>query len=154
MAYSVRSFRPASFCCGQSSSVSRSLFPWRLIQSGRQALIAAVLIGLMGGLANAACIDIAMRACPPGLQGTMMMMIAAAFTLSMRGGDVVGSWIYGLSPQYGFQYCVIAITCTYLLIVPLIPLVPKHLTKTADGQPNPEEDAIVLAEIGKAAETA
>jgi len=66
--------------------------PMAFVHSGRQALLMAVLIGLMGGLANAACIDIAIRACPPGLQGTLMMMVAATFPLSSRGGDVVGSW--------------------------------------------------------------
>lgn len=120
------------------------------IHTGQQALAAAVLIGLMGGMANVACIDIGMRACPPGLQGTLMMMIAAAFALSMRGGDVLGSWIYGLSPQHGFQYCVVAITVAYALILPVIPFIPKHLVKTADGEPNPEQEAIVLAEIGNA----
>jgi len=124
--------------------------PMAFIHTGQQALLAAVLIGLMGGLANAACIDIAIRACPPGLQGTLMMIIAATFAISMRAGDVLGSWIYGLSPKYGFQYCVIAITVTYALILPVIPLIPKQLTATADGEPNPEEEALVLAEIGNA----
>jgi len=104
----------------------------------------------MGGMANVACIDIAIRACPPGLQGTMMMIIAATFALSMRAGDVLGSWIYGLNSKYGFQYCVIAITVTYALILPVIPLIPKQLTATADGERNPEEEASVLAEIGLA----
>ena len=67
------------------------------IQNGQQALLAAVLIGLLGGMANAACIDIAMRACPPGLQGTLMMMM---------------------------------------------------ITAAADGEPNPEDEASVLREIG------
>jgi hypothetical protein len=123
--------------------------PMAFIHTGRQALLMAVLIGLMGGLANAACIDIAIRACPPGLQGTLMMMIAATFALSSRGGDVLGSWLYGLSPTYGFQYCVIAITLTYALILPVIPFIPKEITSTADGEPNPEEEARVLDEIGE-----
>jgi MFS family permease len=124
--------------------------PMAFIHTGQQALLAAVLIGLMGGLANAACIDIAIRACPPGLQGTLMMMVAATFALSMRGGDVLGSWIYGLSPKYGFQYCVIAITVTYALILPVIPFIPKQLTATADGEPNAEAEALVFEEIGDA----
>ena len=123
--------------------------PMAFIHSGRQALLMAVLIGLLGGLANTACIDIGIRACPPGLQGTLMMMIAATFPLSSRGGDVLGSWIYGLSPQYGFQYCVIAITVTYALILAVIPFVPKQITATADGEPNPEE-ALVRREISEA----
>ena len=124
--------------------------PMAFVHSGRQALLMAVLIGLMGGLANAACIDIAIRACPPGLQGTLMMMVAATFPLSSRGGDVVGSWIYGLSPRYGFQYCVIAITETYALILAVIPFVPKEITATADGEPNPLDQALVLRETGEA----
>lgn len=124
--------------------------PLAFIHTGGQALIAAVFIGLMGGLANAACIDIAIRACPPGLQGTLMMMIAATFALSMRAGDVVGSWIYGLSPEYGFDGCVIAITLTYALILAVIPFLPRQITATADGEPNPEDEALVLAEVRSA----
>src|SRR5579871_2241727 len=122
--------------------------PMAFIHNGQQALLAAVLIGLLGGMANVACIDIAMRACPPGLQGTLMMMIAATFALSMRGGDVFGAWIYGLSPEHGFMYCVIAITLSYALILPVIPFLPKQITATADGEPNSEDEAAVLAEIG------
>lgn len=120
--------------------------PMAFIHNGRQALVAAVLIGLMGGMANVACIEISMRACPPGLQGTLMMIIASTFALSMRGGDVFGTWIYGLSPAHGFTYCVIAITLCYALILPVIPFIPKQITSTADGEPNPEEKALVLSE--------
>jgi MFS family permease len=115
--------------------------PMAFIHSGRQALLMAVLIGLMGGMANAGCIDIAIRACPPGLQGTMMMIIAATFALSSRGGDVVGSWIYALNPKYGFDYCVLAITISYALILPVIPFLPKELTAAADGELGPAGDA-------------
>jgi MFS family permease len=125
--------------------------PMAFIHSGRQALMMAVLIGLAGGLANVATIDISMRACPPGLQGTLMMLVVAVIQLSFRGGDVVGSWIYGLNPRYGFQYCVVAITVVYILILPVIPFLPKHLTRHSDGEPNPEEEALVLAEIGESA---
>ena len=121
--------------------------PMAFIHTGNQALWAAALMGLLGGLANVACIDIGMRACPPGLQGTMMMIIAATFYISSRGGDVFGSWIYGLSPEYGFLYCVIAVTVTYALIVLVIPFIPKQITATADGEASPEEEAFVLKEI-------
>lgn len=120
--------------------------PMAFIQSGSQALWAALPIGLMGGMANVACIDIAMRACPPGLQGTLMMIIASTFALSMRGGDMVGTWIYGLSPTHGFQFCVLAITLCYALILPLIFLLPRYLTTTPDGQANPEEEVLVQRE--------
>jgi MFS family permease len=121
--------------------------PLAFIHSGSQALLAAVFIGLMGGLANAAVIDIAIRACPPGLQGTLMMIVMSLYPFSSRVGDVFGSWIFGLSPTRGFLYCVVAITITYALVLPLIPLLPKQLIATADGEPNPEEEASMLAEI-------
>ena len=124
--------------------------PMAFIHTGTQALIVAVLIGLLGGLANAAVVDIAIRACPPGLQGTLMMIVVALYPLSSRVGDVVGSWIFGLSPRYGFQYCVVAITVVYALILPLIPLLPKQLIATADGEANPEDEASVRAEIALA----
>jgi Major Facilitator Superfamily len=123
--------------------------PMAFIHTGSQALLTAVIAGLLGGMANAAIIDIDIRACPPGLHGTLMMIIAAIYSLSARSGDVFGSWIFDLNPKHGFQYCVVAITVTYALILPLIPLLPKELTATADGEPNPDEETAVLAEIGE-----
>ena len=122
--------------------------PMAFIHTGNQALVAAVFIGLMGGMGNAVVVDIAIRACPPGLHGTLMMIVMSLYPFSSRVGDVFGSWLFGLSPTHGFLYCVVAITITYALILPLIPLLPKHLVATADGEPNPEEEASVLAEIG------
>jgi hypothetical protein len=48
---------------------------------------------------------------------------------------------------------VIAITIVYAAILPVIYRVPKELMATADGQPNPEIDAQILAEIGEAEAT-
>jgi len=78
--------------------------------------------------------------------------LVGLFAFSMRGGDVLGSWIYSLSPMYGFQYCVIAITVTYALILPVITFIPTHVIATADGEPNPEEETLVLSEIATAGE--
>ena len=121
--------------------------PLAFIHSADLALALAVPMGLMGGLATAAYIDLAMRSCPPGLQGTLMALVDAGIILSYRGGDVLGSWIYGSSPAHGFQYCVIAITTVYALMLPTLLLIPKELTATADGEPNPVVAAEVLAEL-------
>lgn len=112
-------------------------------------MLSAIQQGLMGGVATAAYYDLAMRACPPGLQGTLMMLVDGVYVLALRGGDVVGSWIYGSSPTHGFLYCVIVTTSIYALILPLILLVPKELMATADGEPNPGLDAETLAEIAE-----
>jgi predicted MFS family arabinose efflux permease len=129
------------------------MIPLAFVHSAYLAVVLAIPIGLMGGIAAAAYWDLAMRSCPPGLQGTLMMMADGVFQLSYRGGDYLGSWIYGSSPAHGFLYCVLVTTMVYALILPLILLVPKTLIATADGQPNPQVDAQVLAEIAVDART-
>ena len=99
------------------------------------------------GIATAAYFDLAVRSCPPSLQGTLMMMGWGVFTLSYRGEDVLGSRIYASNPANGFFYCVIATTLVYTLIFPLILLVPKELIATADGEANPEVEEEVLEEV-------
>jgi MFS family permease len=110
------------------------MIPLVFIHTGTQALFMAVPIGAMGGVAAAAIYDLAMRSCPPGLQGTMMMLIEGGNQLSTRASDLLGTRIFALSPTHGFLYCVIAITLIYALIIPVIFLVPKHLIATTDGQ--------------------
>jgi hypothetical protein len=78
----------------------------------------AGVIGLLGGMANAATIDIAIRACPAGLQGTLMMIVMSLYPLSSRVGDVFGSSLFGLSPKHGFQYCVWPLPSPTLLSFP------------------------------------
>ncbi len=119
------------------------------VSSANLALAMAVPIGLLGGMATAAYFDLAMRSCPPGLQGTLMMLADGVYLLSARGGDLLGSRIYNASPAHGFLYCVIATTVVYALILPLIWLIPKELISTADGQPNPVLQREVLEEIGE-----
>jgi len=124
------------------------MIPLAFVHSANLALLLAVPIGLMGGIAGAAYWDLAMRSCPPGLQGTLMMMADGVYQFSYRGGDLLGSWIYASSPAHGFLYCVLTTTAVYALILPLIPLIPKGLIATADGEPNPQVEAEILAEIG------
>jgi MFS family permease len=123
------------------------MIPLAFIHSPNLALVLAAPIGLMGGVATAAYYDLAMRSCPPGLQGTLMMMVDGVYLLASRGGDVLGSKIYESSPTYGFLYCVIATTVVYALILPVILLIPKNLIATAEGEPNPEVEADLLNEI-------
>jgi hypothetical protein len=110
-------------------------------------------MGLMGGMATAAYFDLAMRSCPPGLQGTLMMLVSAGIMLASRGSDLLGAKIYASSPAHGFLYCVIATTAVYALILPVILWIPKQLIATADGEPNPAIEAEVAAEIGEAEAT-
>ena len=49
------------------------MVPLIFIHSVTGALVAAVPIGLMGGIATGAYLDLIIRSCPPGLQGTTLM---------------------------------------------------------------------------------
>jgi MFS family permease len=108
------------------------MVPLFFIHSVTGALIAASAIGLMGGVATAAYMDLIIRSCPHGLQGTMLMMSSALYFIASRFGDVLGTLLYDY--YGGFGVCVVAITVVYALILPALLLVPRHLIDTADGQ--------------------
>ena len=108
------------------------LVPLLFIHSTTGALIAAIPIGLMGGVATAAYMDLIMRSCPRGLQGTTLMLSGSLISVATRFGDVLGTALYDYFG--GFAVCVIATTTVYALILPALWLVPPHLTATADGQ--------------------
>lgn len=110
------------------------MVPLAFIHSAEAALWLAALIGALGGIFAAAMYDLAFRACPAGLQGTLMMLVASANLAATRGGDILGSWIYNSDQVHGFQYCVIAITVVYALILPVILLIPKEILATRDGE--------------------
>jgi Major Facilitator Superfamily len=107
------------------------MIPLLFIHSMTQALIAAVPIGLMGGVATGAYLDLIIRSCPRGLQGTTLMMCGSLYFVVQRFGDVLGTKLY--DDFGGFTVCVIAITAVYTLILPALLLVPKYLIATTDG---------------------
>jgi MFS family permease len=106
--------------------------PLLFVNSVSGALLAAVAMGLMGGVATAAYLDLIIRSCPAGLQGTTLMLSSSLYFIVSRFGDVLGTNLY--DHYGGFVVCVIAITAVYALILPVLLLVPKRLTATADGQ--------------------
>jgi len=108
------------------------LVPLLFLHSMTGALIAAVPSGLMGGMATAAYLDLIIRSCPRGLQGTMLMLSASINVIVTRFGDILGTRLYDF--YGGFTACVIATTAVYALILPVLLLVPRRLIDTADGQ--------------------
>jgi MFS family permease len=108
------------------------LVPLLFIHSPMGALISAVPTGLMGGLATAAYLDLIIRSCPKGLEGTVLMMTTAFYYIVSRLGDLLGTTLY--EKFGGFTICVIAVTVVYALILPVILLVPKRLLVTKDGE--------------------
>jgi MFS family permease len=107
--------------------------PLVFVHSAGAAMIMAVPIGLMGGLASAAYVDLAIRSCPKRLQGTMMLLVVStAYYVAARFGDVWGTQLYDY--KGGFLTTVIATTAVYALILPVLLLAPRTLTSTADGE--------------------
>jgi len=108
------------------------MVPLLFIHTPGQALWAAAPIGLMGGVCSAAYLDLIMRSCPKGLEGTIVMMSTALYWLVSRLGDLLGTVLY--QKFGGFTICVIAITVVYAMILPTLLLVPRRLLATADGE--------------------
>jgi hypothetical protein len=115
--------------------------PLLFVHSSATALWMALPMGLINGFAFAAYWDLALRSCPPGLQGTLMMLVAGAYELAYRAGDLVGANVYGSAATHGFLWCVILATATSVLMLPVLRLIPKQLIATADGEPDPAADA-------------
>ena len=86
----------------------------------------------MGAIANAAYLDLIIRSCPRGLQGTTLMLASALSYVADRFGDVLGIDLYERSG--GFAACVVMITAVYALILPVLLLAPKALIATTDGE--------------------
>jgi len=106
--------------------------PFFFMHTASQALFAAAPIGLMGGVATAAYTDLLIRSCPPGLQGTVLMISIGLYYIAGRFGDVLGTWLFDYFGS--FTVCIVTITVTYALILPTILLVPGELIATADGE--------------------
>jgi Major Facilitator Superfamily len=108
------------------------MVPLLFIHSPSLAVIMAAPSGLMGGVCTAAYLDLIIRSCPKGLEGTIVMLATAFYYIVTRLGDLLGTYLY--AHFGGFGVCVVAITVVYALILPAILLVPKRLLATADGE--------------------
>ena len=109
------------------------MLPLLLVHSVAGALVVAVPVGLVGGFVYAAYIDLAIRSCPKGLPGTMMMLVVTTtFFVAGRFGDLWGTDLYDHAG--GFVTAVIATTAVYALMLPTLLLVPRRLASTADGE--------------------
>jgi len=115
--------------------------PLLFIHSVGAALLAAIPMGLAGGLAQAAFLDLAIRSCPKGLQGTMMMLVTTMYWMAGRFGDVLGTDLY--DHHGGFLTAVLVSIPINALILPVLLLAPRSLIDTADGEARAETDPAV-----------
>jgi MFS family permease len=119
------------------SLVVFQLAPLLFIHTVGALLLAAIPMGLIGGIAQAALTDLAIRSCPAGLQGTFMLLFTTSiYYVAVRCGDVFGADLY--DHHGGFATAILATIGAYALILPLLWLTPRHLISTTDGQSSAE----------------
>ena len=107
--------------------------PLLFTHTANGAILAAIPMGVIGGIAQAALQDLTIRSCPPGLQGTMMMLFTSLYYIAVRFGDLFGTFLY--DHMGGFYTALWATIGVYALILPALLLVPRRLIATADGRP-------------------
>ena len=101
------------------------------VRSAQGALLAAIPMGLLGGIGQAAFTALAIRACPKGLEGTMMMLFLALFWISLRFGDLWGADLY--QHHGGYNTTLWVTIGLYAAILPILLLVPRRLSDTIDA---------------------
>ncbi|MFL5294904.1 MAG: MFS transporter [Phenylobacterium sp.] len=101
------------------------------IRSTSDALLAAASMGLLGGIGQAAFTDLAMRSCPKGLEGAMMMLFLSLFWVSSRLGDLWGADLY--QNHGGYNVALWATIAVYAAILLVVPFVPRRIKATIDA---------------------
>ena len=107
------------------------LVPILWIHSAQSALIVAALMGIMGAVSTAAYYDLLIRACPKGLEGTVMMIAVTGYWICGKWGDLLGSWLY---ERAQYLPCVIATTVVYALILVVLPFIPRTIMEDREEQ--------------------
>jgi MFS family permease len=104
--------------------------PLLFVHTANDAMLAAVFVGIFGGIATPAIMDLLIRSCPKDLEGTMMMMSWSMYSIAVAGGNLWGTDIY--DHHGGFIPCLVITTLVYAAILPIILLVPRDLIASAD----------------------
>jgi MFS family permease len=95
------------------------------------AMIVGAMGGLLGGFPTAAYMDLIVRSCPVGLEGTGVMLSTAAYAIAGNSGNVFGSFVYA---HGGFTVAIIVTTLATALILPLLWAVSPELVATREGE--------------------
>jgi MFS family permease len=105
--------------------------PLLFIKTADLAVWSALPLGILGGIAQVAFMDLAMRACPEGLEGTMMMLLWSCYWISYRLGDLWGGDLY--DHHGGFSVAIWATIGVYAAILPVLLLVPRRIVAGTDA---------------------
>ncbi len=113
-----------------------TLIPMFFLHSAQGFLIAAAPMGATAAIAWAAIKDLAIRSCPPGLQGALMSMVSGAGALSYPISDVLGARLYDASPRFGFYEGMGLSILATLMIFPVMLLIPRGVMALREGAPD------------------
>jgi hypothetical protein len=102
-----------------------------LCRSAGDVTAVGLATGLVGGFANAAYRDLLMRSCPEGLEGTGSALAFSGMAAATTAGDLLGTWLY---TRGGFALAVLATFCAYLMIVPVLRLVPRSVMEWREAE--------------------
>jgi len=85
----------------------------------------------MSGLGQVALLDLVIRSCPRGLEGTGVMLATAAYKFAINIGSIFSSWIYA---QGAFSTAMSVTAVSTALILPVIEIVPPAITSSREGE--------------------
>ena len=93
----------------------------------------APTMGALAAVGWCAICDLAIRSCPRGLQGTLMLLTAASGVLGYRFSDLLGARLYDIAPTAGFTLGIGISVLTCFLCLPVILLVPRDIMEIREG---------------------
>ena len=107
------------------------MLPMMLIGSVPTSYVAALIMGLLGGVAAGSYTALLIRSCPIALQGTTLMLSVALGAACNSVGNIVGAHLY--DHYGGFATCVAAMIASQLLILLCLQFVSSDLVADPDG---------------------
>lgn len=95
-----------------------------------EAMWAGVAFGLLGGFGSAAYWDLLLRCCPKGLEGTATMLGWSVFWIATKASDYYGATLF---EHGGFLTTILVTTVAYVLIMPVLFIIPRSLLGSREG---------------------
>jgi MFS family permease len=105
-----------------------------------EAYLASIIFGVVAGVASTVFWDLLMRSAPKGLEGTAVTLGNAVISVFTTISGLYGAYLY----QRGyFVPSVWANTVLYLLMVPMLLLIPRWVTTSHDSGEGPVDPALL-----------
>jgi predicted MFS family arabinose efflux permease len=105
---------------------------WMALKTPDSALAIKALTGLTVTLSNLVIFDLATRAAPRGVEGTVLALLFAGINIALRASDMFGAYLHHVL-KWSFPSLVLLNAGTTLLAVLLVPLLPRELVARRDG---------------------